>query len=49
MARLDALEAIVLMASDEPEIDPANPIFAPFDRVTWPAYLKMRGASDAAV
>ncbi len=32
-----------------PEIDLKNPIFAPFDRVSWPAFLKMRGASDAAV
>ncbi len=33
----------------EPEIDLQAPVFAPFDRVTWPAFLKMRGASDAAV
>ena len=33
----------------EPEIDLSNPVFAPFDRITWPAFLKMRGASDAAV
>jgi monoamine oxidase len=32
-----------------PEIDLKAPVFAPFDRVTWPAFLKMRGASDAAV
>jgi monoamine oxidase len=32
-----------------PEIDLKSPVFAPFDRITWPAFLKMRGASDAAV
>jgi monoamine oxidase len=33
----------------EPEIELKNPVFAPFDRLTWPAFLKMRGASDTAV
>ncbi|HYM17600.1 MAG TPA: FAD-dependent oxidoreductase, partial [Micropepsaceae bacterium] len=33
----------------EPEIDLGSAVFAPFEKVTWPAFLKMRGASDAAV